>query len=273
MRRAVMDAGLTPLQGLHDAFDVLSRCAGHSALRKTWEAGRVPAVPFTVPRGGAGRRIIDEAESKRRLAAFGLKTPAGRLTSFDGLRDAASCLDGPLALKAISTALPHKTEAGAVALGLAGAEAVAEAAEAMRRRIAAESGIDVDSFLVEAMVKDVLAELIIGIKSDPHFGMVLVIGAGGILVELINDSCRLLLPASRDEIEAGLRGLKVFRLLDGYRGRPKADTGAIVGAIEAVVSYALANIDRIAEIDVNPLMISEGGKSAIAADALIIEHA
>jgi acetate---CoA ligase (ADP-forming) len=122
------------------------------------------------------------------------------------------------------------------------------------------------------MVQGALAELIVGIKADPHFGLVLVIGAGGILVELLEDAARLLLPASRADIEAALRGLKVFRLLDGYRGRPEADVHALVDAIEAVASYAQSHLATIAEIDVNPLMVSADGKSAIAVDALIVEH-
>lgn len=271
MRRAVMDQGLIPLQGLDDALAVLARCADLAAFREKTAREGLPAVPLAVPPAASGRRVIDEAESKARLAFFGLRCPDGRLAGFDGLREAAAALEGPFALKAVSAALPHKTEAGAVALGLADADAVVSAAGAMRERIARGSGIGIGRFLLEPMVEGALAELIVGVKADPQFGMVLVIGAGGILVELLNDACRLLLPVSRGEIEAGLRGLKVFRLLDGYRGKPKADVAAVVDAIEAVAAYAQAHAGTVAEIDVNPLMVTGDGRSAVAVDALIVE--
>lgn len=270
MRRVVMDAGLTPLQGLHDAFEVIGRCADQVNFQARVARAGLPPVPLAVPRPNAQRRIIDEAESKRRLAGFGLKLPHNRLAPFEGLGDAAATLDGPLVLKAVSSALPHKTEAGAVVLGLSGADAVVAAAEEMRQRIAGERGVHIDNFLMEPMVRGALAELIVGTKADPHFGLVLVFGAGGILVELLEDACRLLLPTTRAEIEAGLRRLKVFRLLDGFRGKPKANVPAIVDAIEAVANFAQHNAKSVAEVDVNPLMVLEVG--VVAVDALIVEH-
>ncbi len=272
MRRAVMDQSLIPLQGLHDAFEVLARCADLEAFRERSARDGLPVLPLPVPETGPARRIIDEAESKARLARFGLRSPDGRVTGLAGLREAAAALSGPFALKAVSAALPHKTEAGAVALGLAGADDVVAAAEAMRERVRQRSGIAVERFLLEPMASGALAELIVGVKADPHFGMVLVIGAGGILVELLGDACRLLLPATRAEVEAGLRSLKVFRLLDGYRGKPKADVASIVDAIMAVASYAEAHVASVAEIDVNPLIVCPGEGGAIAVDALIVEH-
>lgn len=271
MRRAVIDAGLLPLQGLHDAFEVLGRCADHAAFTEKTARSGLPAIPLAAPPAATERRVVDEVESKRRLAACGLRIPAGKLVSFDGLRAAAAPPEGPLALKAVDPALPHKTDAGAVALGLLGADAVVAAADHMRQRIARTRGIQVDSFLVEPMVQGALAELIVGVKADSNFGMVLVIGAGGILVEMLNDVGRLLLPASRSEIETALRSLKVFRLLDGYRGKPKADVSAILDGIEAIVDYAQRNARTVVEIDVNPLMVLDDGRGVVAVDALIIE--
>jgi hypothetical protein len=117
-----------------------------------------------------------------------------------------------------------------------------------------------------------LAELLVGVKVDPHFGPVLVISAGGILVEILGDARRLLLPVSRKDIEAAVRSLKVFALLNGYRGRPKANLDSVIDAIEAVANYAIRNIGTVVEIDVNPLMILASDGSAVAVDALIIEQ-
>jgi len=272
MRRAVMDGGLVPLQGLHDAFEVLGRCAGYAALQSRIAGEGLPQLPLAAVPQRPGRRAIDEAESKRRLAQCGLPVPEGRLVSFGKLREAATEFAGPVVLKAVSSAILHKTEAGAVALGLMGPDAVVAAAQSMRGRVASHAGIDIETFLIEPMLEGALAELIVGIKADPHFGPILVIGAGGLLVELVADVQRLLLPAGPAEIEAAVRRLKVFRLLDGYRGQPKADLQAIVAAVEAIATYATAHLDSVLEIDVNPLLVFGGSRGVVGVDALIIEH-
>jgi acyl-CoA synthetase (NDP forming) len=120
------------------------------------------------------------------------------------------------------------------------------------------------------MVEGGIAELIVGITHDPLFGPVMTLGTGGVLVELLKDSATLLLPAARDEVEAALRGLKLFPLLDGFRGRPKADLAAAIDAVLKISGFALANADTLTELDVNPLIVCAEGKGAWAADALLV---
>jgi hypothetical protein len=88
--------------------------------------------------------------------------------------------------------------------------------------------------LIEKMVSGVVAELIVGVKRDPQFGLALVVGAGGILVEMVQDSALLLLPTDRAAIERAVRGLKIAKVLQGYRGKPAGDIAAAVDAIAAV---------------------------------------
>jgi acetyl-CoA synthetase len=164
----------------------------------------------------------------------------------------------PVTLKVSSPDMAHKTEAGGVALDLRTRQEV-EAAAARLGRIAPE-------LLVERMVTGAVAELIIGLKADPQFGLALVVGAGGVLTELMNDTTSLLLPASRREIEEALRSLRVWRLIEGYRGR-SGDAEAVIGAIEAVAHFAAAHDSLIEELDVNPLLVLPDG--AVAVDALI----
>lgn len=166
----------------------------------------------------------------------------------------AARLDPPLVLKGMGIA--HKSEAGAVRLNLGAGEIGAIAAEMPASR-----------FLIEEMVQGAVAELLVGITRDPAHGFVLTLAAGGVLTELLEDSASLLLPAARDDMETALRGLKVFALLAGFRGKPAADLGAILDAIEAIQAYALANADDLEEVEVNPLICTATG--AIAADALI----
>ncbi len=273
MRRYVLSQGLLPLQGLDDACAVLARWAGHAELCRRLEREEAPALPLAPARlDGRSRRVLDEAESKTRLAAAGLTVPKAVVVPPADVASAAGDLKGPLAIKALSADLPHKTEAGGVVLGVRGGAAADEAVQRIRRSLAQHApGLRLDRLLVEPMVEGAVAELLVGVKRDPQFGLVLVIAAGGTLVELLHDSASLLLPASAAEIEAALRRLKSFHLLDGFRGRPRADLAAAVAAIQAVARYAEANRERLWELDVNPLLVLPEGKGAVAVDALIVE--
>jgi acyl-CoA synthetase (NDP forming) len=165
-----------------------------------------------------------------------------------------------VALKALGVA--HKSEHGAVRLDLASA---AEVEAAARDLLPLGEGL-----YVEKMVSGGVVELIVGVMRDPLFGPVMTVGSGGVLVELLQDSATLLLPASRDDIEAALRGLRLFPLLDGYRGRPKADLSAALDAIRAIASFVLDNAEEIEELDINPLIVCRQGKGAWIADALLV---
>ena len=124
-----------------------------------------------------------------------------------------------------------------------------------------------DRFLVERMSGPAVAELIVGISRDESFGLNLVVGAGGTLVELIEDTVSLLLPLRRREIEDAIRSLKAFRLIDSWRGALKGDLNAIVDAVAAVADFAVRNNAALIELDVNPLIVLPDG--VVAADALI----
>ncbi len=113
-----------------------------------------------------------------------------------------------------------------------------------------------------------VAELIVGIKRDPLFGLALAIGAGGVLTELLDDVATLLLPADEADISAALAGLKIARLLAGYRGAPAGDVEAAVGAIAAIAAAASDAGNRLVELDVNPLFVLTEG--VIAVDALLV---
>ena len=213
--------------------------------------------------GGVKPTTIDEASAKALLASAGLSVPPGRRASTVAEAvAAASDLGFPVALKALGVA--HKSEAGAVKLNLRDEASVRDAAQAL---VGLGSGL-----YVERMVEGGVAELIVGIMRDPLFGPVMTVGTGGVLVELLKDSATLLLPASRDEVEAALRGLKMFPLLDGFRGRPKADLAAAIDAVLKIADFALAHADTLVELDVNPLIVRAEGKGAWVADALLVKE-
>jgi hypothetical protein len=215
------------------------------------------AQPETV----RGSFALDEACAESLLAEAGLPVPAGhRAATPDRVVAAAEFLGFPVALKALGVA--HKSELGAVRLNLHDSVSVHAAATEL-----APLG---SGLFVEKMIAGGVAELIVGITRDPLFGPVMTIGSGGVLVELLKDSATLLLPASREEVEAALRSLKMFPLLTGYRGRPKADLASAIEAILGIADFATRNAGWLEEFDINPLIVCAEGEAAWIADALMV---
>ncbi|QPC85554.1 CoA-binding protein [Mesorhizobium sp. NBSH29] len=250
--------GIVPILGIAEAMDAVEAAA---MIGRAW--GREVSPPVA---GGTARAVLaqqspDEAQAKSMFAAFGLPVPTGRRAETVELAvAAASAIGYPVAVKALG--LAHKSELGAVRLNLRDANAVQHAAS--------DLAVLGHGLYVEAMVQHPVAELIVGIVHDPLFGPVMTVGSGGVLVELLQDSTTLLLPANRSDIEATLRGLKLFPLLDGFRGRPKADLAAAIDAIHSIGAFALADPGSIAELDINPLIVCAEGEGAFIADALLV---
>lgn len=261
--------GVAALQGVEDGLAAWGRIAGYQrnrqALLALGESALVPYCPHALVGEG---RLLNEWDSKTALRAFGLPTPNGVLSTPDKALSDANKLGYPLVLKAVSAQLPHKTEAGAVALNLKDSTALSAALEKMRASIAEYAPqVPFDQVLLEPMAKPPLAELIVGIKRENDFGLALVIGAGGILVELLKDSRSLLLPTTDGAIRKAVLSLRSAALLQGFRGREAADLDSLVAAIRAVADYACENAAQLLELDVNPLLVGAAGTTAV--DALI----
>ena len=257
------------LQGVEDGLAAWGRIAGYQrnrqALLALGESALVPLCPRSLTGEG---RLLNEWDSKQALRAFGLPTPNGVLSTPANALVDANGLGYPLVLKAVSAQLPHKTEAGAVALNLKDAGALSAALQKMHASIADYAPqVPFDQVLLEPMATPPLAELIVGIKRENDFGLALVIGAGGILVELLKDSRSLLLPTTDGAIRRAVLSLRSAGLLQGFRGREAADLDALVAAIRAVADYACENADALLELDVNPLLVGAHGTTAV--DALI----
>lgn len=264
-RAEVIAAKGAPMQGLEEALNAFA--AVHCFARRK---AKVPAavLPATPP-AGETRRMLSEVEGKTLLAGFGLAVPDCRVVAPAGTVAAAEALGFPVVLKVAEPLIAHKTEAGAVAINLKSPADVEAALARMDKSVVAYlKGSHIEKVLVERMVGDVVAELIVGVQRDPQFGLALVVGAGGILVELVEDAAMLLLPTSAEEVEAAIRRLKIAKLLAGYRGKPAADMAALVKSIMAIAAFAEAHRDSLIELDVNPLMVRADG--AVAVDALVV---
>ena len=244
----LMAGGIIPLGGIAEAL-----AATVAAQIRTPQNG-----DLIVPTDVQGAETLSESEAKQALAGAGVTVPQHWTGDLAALSEQADTNTGPFVLK--STGLAHKSESGGVALNLIGAKAV----------LRAGAGMTGDSFLLEEMITDPIAELIVGVVKDPAHGFVITIGAGGIFAEVLQDTASLMIPTDRAMIKQSLTRLKVTRMLDGYRNRPKGNIDAVLDAIDAIQAYVLANLDTIEEVEVNPLIVTQ--TRAVAADALIRKH-
>jgi len=254
---ACIDKGMAPMIGMDQCL---------TALNHAYTIGQAFAAPIPEPLhirninspSNGDIPPLSETQSKHVLSQHGLPIPKGEtVSSLEQVISAANNLGYPITLKAVGANLAHKTELGAVKLNLKNQIQVELAA--------AELFALSDTLLAEQMMQGVVAELIIGINTDPLFGHYLVVGAGGILVEILQDAQSLLLPTNKNEVMRVLANLKCAPILMGYRGQPSADMDAIVDAVMAVLDYSQKH--PVYELDINPLLALKQG--VVAVDALI----
>ena len=269
IREMAIAEGGAPMQGLGEALNAFAATERFARLRDALGTNHDHIILPPTPKPHGAGRLLHEYEAKLQLSAYGLTVPDARVVAPKEAATAAAELGFPVVLKVAEPVLAHKTEAGAVAVNLKSGAEVEAALIRMSAALARyKPGAAIAKVLVERMVSDVVAELIVGVKRDPQFGLALVIGAGGILVEMVQDSAMLLLPTDRAAIERAIDGLKIAKLLKGYRGRPAGDLRAVANAVAAVAAFAEAHRGNLLELDVNPLMVLKSG--AVAVDALVV---
>lgn len=234
-----------------------------AATRAAWRTRRTPTW---LPRAAAAWRGRLDYRTLARLARrAGVPLVAEALVSGpEAAASAARRLGFPVAVKLVSPDLPHKTEAGAVALGLTTGAAVRDAVARLLRRA---RGVRLEGVLVQRMVSGI--EVLVGVTRDPTFGPLLVVGAGGIGTELAADTACRPLPVTLREIRAMLGEVRALRALAGFRGAPPGDVPALVDAIAAIGRLGLALGDRLLSLDVNPLVVRPRGRGALAVDLLL----
>ena len=253
-------AGFPFLQGIEPTIRALNGLWFHAARR-----GRVPPTPPPAPPSDLSADTLDAT-----LARYGIALPRSRLAGNAAEAVAAAEHIGfPVALKIHSRDILHKTEAGGVALGLRDRAAVQAAVDALAAAPrAAQPGARIDGYLVQEMVSGV--EAIVGARSDPLYGPMLLVGSGGVLVELAKDATLRLLPVSADEVGAMLDRLKLATLLSGFRGRPAADRAALEATVLALGRFFLDHRARIKDIEINPLMVRPAGEGTVAVDVRVL---
>jgi acyl-CoA synthetase (NDP forming) len=217
-------------------------------------------------------KVLTEVQAKALLAAYGVKrVPEFLATGEEDASDAAMRIGGPVALKVQSPDIVHKTEAGAVLLGLSGDATVREGYRTvMARATAAHPGAKIDGVLVQAMARRG-QEMILGITRDPVFGPMLMVGLGGIHVEVLKDVAFAPVPLDADDALALIGELKGAALLDGVRGARPADKPALAELMVALSRFAADHAEQIEEIDLNPVIVHEAGEGLSIVDALIVK--
>jgi acetyltransferase len=252
--------GFPFLQGLEPTLRALNALAFHAERQ-----GRAPAA---LPPPKSSRLSPETLDAT--LAEYGIALPQSRsVSTVAEAVAAAEAIGFPVALKIRSPDILHKTEAGGVVLGLASGAMVQQAAERLlASATAACPGARIEGFLVQEMVEGV--EAILGARDDELYGPMLLAGSGGVLVELVKDAALRLLPVSDTDVGTMIDSLKLNRLLAGFRGRPPADRPALEAAALGLARFFLDHRDRIADIEINPLLVRPAGRGAVAVDVRVL---
>jgi len=250
MRNSIMSLGLNAAQGLRETLVALDRAA--------WLGTHSPmALPAPVDAPGE-TTLVDEANSKTMLASWGVPVPQGARCTRDSVVAESQRIGFPITLKGLG--LAHKSEAGAVAVGLRDADQLTAALNAMQS--------DIAEFLVEQTVTGIVAEVLVSIRRSAPLGWLITVGAGGVLTELWRDTQCVLAPATADDLRSALQRLRIAPILNGYRGKPAAKIDSLVSAILTLQQHVVGS--KLAEVELNPVLVTT--TSSVAVDALIIEE-
>ena len=248
IRVAAKDANLVVLQGLHEALVALNA----AAWLANNQAGDPPAQVVTALK----TKLIDEADAKLMLQKNGVNVPNGVRCPRSDIADMANKIGFPITLKGLG--LAHKSEVGAVKVGLQNKQELDSALAMMPGEI--------NEFLVEQTVVDVVAEILVSIRRDAPVGWLITLGAGGVYTELWRDTTFLLAPVDDVQILGSLAKLRIAPLLNGFRGKPAGNLNALVELIQNVISTAMNN--NLVEVELNPVLVTPN--TAVAVDALMI---
>jgi acyl-CoA synthetase (NDP forming) len=274
-RRALRELGQFYFDRTEDALRVMALVAEHDALRAARPVPATRPVGESMASEVAALMVDDlrETEVKRLVAAYGVSVAAEKMAATpEEAAVAAETLGFPVALKAVSRRIVHKSDVGAVRLGLASPAEVAAAARemlAVLRRTGLDAGLK--GFSVQPMIRGE-AEVIVGARRDPHFGAVVMVGLGGIAVEILNDVALAPAPVSVERARTMIGTLRGAPLLTGARRRPPLDVDAIAAAVASVSWLAVDLGPRLVDLEVNPLIVGRLGEGAVAVDGRATLH-
>jgi len=263
-RKFQSDTGVPFIQGLPETVRALQSLVRYAATLRRGVAA------MAEPRGCAEKLV--SASFDALLSAHGLTPPKSSLAKTpDEASEQAARIGFPVAVKIVSPEASHKTEVGGVALGLRDAAAVRAAAETMTARLAAHNPrARIEGFLVQEMVDGL--EMIVGVREDPQFGPCMLVGLGGVMVEVMRDVAIRLLPIDEDTARDMIRTLRGAPLLDRFRGRPARDTDAVVRAMVGLSRLFIDHRPWLTDLEINPLIVLAEGEGVRAVDVRVVRH-
>jgi acyl-CoA synthetase (NDP forming) len=276
--KSILDQGGVPfLQGTRESLCALDNLITYAEFcrrqkSRNSEHGLSPENLDSIKKAYRSKSgVLSYEDSHALIGAYGIRVPDGAMVNTE--KEAAAIamkLGYPVAMKAQSPQIPHKTEAGLVQVDIRNEAALREAYTAMVEKVEALGPkTQLEGVLVQKMVTPDSVETIIGISVDPAFGPAVVLGLGGIFVELLKDSTIQLPPVGRDEARMMIGSLRGKKVLEGFRGRPRADTEALMTAIVRIGQLAQDFSGLIAALDINPLIVLPEGMGVVAADILV----
>lgn len=241
-------------------FGIPQTIRAAQALIKYGAARRRGILP--IPDATGDPAAIEGDKLPEALLGYGIDLPKqAEAADAKSAAEAAEKIGFPVALKIVSETISHKTEAGGVRLNLADRDAVLREAQDLITTIGTDN---ISGFLVQEMVAG--TEMLVGIRNDPDFGPLLVVGLGGIFVEVLKDVSLLLAPVDETEVHAMLSELRGAKILEEFRGQAARDVEALARAIAGLSSFFLEHRETLAEIEINPLVVLEQGKGVRAVD-------
>ena len=243
----LLESNIITLHGLDTALAAISGSSSNQTL--------VPPKPIFLSNPTGKSILVDEYDAKKSLEKYGLKLPETEKCLQSDAHLVSDQIGYPVVIKALGSA--HKSELGEVFLNLENKKSVKEALRKISKK----------HVIVEKMIGDAVVELLVGIVHDPAHGMLLTVGAGGVLTEILSDTSSILLPSSKSEVLDCFNQLKISKIAKGYRGALGVDINQIIDAIMKIQDFVLDNRDKLFEIEINPLIVTTS--EVIVADALI----
>jgi acyl-CoA synthetase (NDP forming) len=265
--KGILDDGNVPfLQGTRESLLAIHHLVEYGRFMKRGRTIETPAgkspptLPAILERLRGKRRVLGDDEAKKILQVYGIEIAKEVLVqSGDEAQKAAKRIGHPVALKGLSPHIPHKTDAGLVCLNVRNGEELSAAyAQIQNSAKAFDPKAELEGILIQEMVSPDAAEILVGISRDPSFGPVIVLGLGGIWVELLADTALRLPPISSQDALEMISELKGKPLLEGFRGRPCVDVKSLAGVLVQVGRMAVDLKEVLISLDLNPLMVLPG---------------
>jgi len=258
IREKCLKAGIAPLQGLKESLKAINFSIETNIA---WGKNNKVRIYKSLQNTNIKNKSYSEYQSKKILNRYGINIPQAILTNSKNAIKDSKKIKFPLVMKINSLEISHKSEVEGVFTNILTSEKIKKYTKHLSK-ITPE-------ILIEKMITDTIAELIIGIKIDSQFGPVIVIGAGGIYTELFRDTATLLTPINRNQVLTAINNLKISKIIKGYRGKNEGDIKELVNTIIKISKFAEKNVNKLIEVDINPLIVRKKGKGVIAVDALI----